>query len=173
MFHFADSVTLSKSPVAVVPPDSPNLPAPTDQAGKMCSPQCLPSHLDPPPHTHTHTDGPPLERKQSDADKITAWKKKLGPKLPLEIEQRDMTLVAGLFDNMELYFDQLGLKGWERCDVRAKALLNDTQVGMSSALSVWKSHDPWHATYGALLDIVLKLEKESVALKLCEYLDQL
>ncbi len=74
---------------------------------------------------------------------------------------------------MEPYFDQLGLTGGEKSDVRSSALLNGTQVGMSTALSVWKSHDPWHATYGALLDIVLKLKKESIALKLCEYLDQL
>ncbi len=129
-----------------MPPDSPNLSAPIDQAGKMCS---------------------------SAADKITDWKEKLGPKLPLQIEQRDMTLVAGLFDNMELYFDQLELTDCERSDVRSSALLNGTQVGMSTALSVWKSHGSWHATYGALLDIVLKLKKESIALKLCEYLDQL
>ncbi len=121
-------------------------------------------------HTHTHTDGPPLERKQSAADKFTAWKEKLGPKLSLEITQRDIILVAGLFDNVELYLDQLEITGGERSDVRSSALLNGTQVGMSTALSVWKSHDPWHATYGALLDIVLKLKKESTALKLCNFL---
>ena len=93
--------------------------------------------------------------------------------LSLEIRQYDLILVAGLFDEVEPYLDQLGLTDGEKSDVRASALLNGTQVGMGAALSTWKSHQPWHATYGALLDIVLRLKKVKVALGLCEFLDQL
>ena len=141
-----------------------------------------PTHTTPPPtptHTHIphpHTDGATPERKQSlvaDA-KFAAWKEKLGPKLlSLEIKQYHLILVAGLFDNVEPYLDQFWLTDGEKSDVRASALLNGTQVGMNTALSTWKSHQPWQATYGALLDIVWKLKKVKVAFGLCEFLDQL
>ncbi len=129
----------------------------------------------PPTHTRAHTDGATSERKQSliaDA-KFAAWKEKLGPKLSLEFRQYDLILVAGLFDKVEPYLDQFGLTDGEKSDVRASALLNGTQVGMGAALSTWKSHQPFQATYGALLDIVLRLKKVKIALGLCEFLDQL
>ena len=83
-------------------------------------------------------------------------------------------LIAGLLGNVELYLDQLELTEGEKCNVQGKAPFNDAnQLGLNTALSTWKGHKTEDATYGALLDIVLAVDKESIALKLCNFLDKL
>ena len=60
-----------------------------------------------------------------------------------------------------------GLNASEQQDVRTAAALHNTQTAMSEALRLWKNHDPDGATFRALVEIVLGLGKQDLALHIC------
>ena len=69
-----------------------------------------------------------------------------------EIEDPDTLKLALCFDNVELYSSSMGLA---IADVKELHRINDTQAAMMKCLQIWKRYNPYQATYGALLDIVL------------------
>ena len=89
--------------------------------------------------------------------------------LNLEIEESDVTYLAAHFDNVEPYLNILGLTNSEQVHVRRTANLSGNQVAMAECLSLWRHHNPSIATLRTLLDILLKLRKEDVAVKICSY----
>ena len=89
--------------------------------------------------------------------------------LDLQIEESDVTYLAAHFDDVKLYLKVLGLTNSEQVNVRTTAHLNGNQIAMTECLSVWRQHNPSTATLRTLLDILLKLRKEDIALKICGY----
>ena len=89
--------------------------------------------------------------------------------LDCEIEERDMIILAGYFDNVEHYLDIMGLMPSDQNDVRRKALTNGAQVAIMNCLLKWKQHNPSKATLRTLLEILLKLKKEEIASKVCSF----
>ena len=87
--------------------------------------------------------------------------------LDLEIEESDVTYLAAYFDDVMLYLRVLGLTNIEQADVRNMAKHHGNQVAMAECLSLWRQHNPSTATLRTLLDILLKLRKEDIALKTC------
>ena len=90
--------------------------------------------------------------------------------LSCEIKQRDLPILAGYFDDIEYYLDALELSPPEKTDVRKAARDHGTQVGMNQCLALWQQHNPSTATFFALVDILLKLRKGDIAVKVREYL---
>ena len=85
--------------------------------------------------------------------------------LSQEIQQKDIPILAGCVEKVDLYPDLLELTGGEKTDVMKIESVSGTQSAMIKCLSLWKSHKPWGATYKALLDIMLKLGKIQEARK--------
>ena len=85
--------------------------------------------------------------------------------LSREIQQADIPYLAGCFDSVDPYPDLLKLTGGEKTDVMKTESVSGTQVAMIKCLSLWKSHNPWSATYKALLGIMLRLGKIEEASK--------
>ena len=86
-----------------------------------------------------------------------------------EIEGSDMIILASYFDNVEYYLDILGLTPAEQSDVRRNNYIHGTQVAIKDCLLLWKQHYPFTATLRALLEILLRLRKEEIALKVCNF----
>ena len=89
--------------------------------------------------------------------------------LDCEIEDADVTCLAQHFDNVELYPSVFGLTTAEQADVRRMVHVNGNQIAMAKCLSLWRGHNPSTATLRALLDILLRLRKEEIASKVCDY----
>ena len=89
--------------------------------------------------------------------------------LDLEIEENDVTYLAAHFDDVELYLNILGLTNSEQVDVRKMANLSGNQVAMAKCLLLWRRHNPSVATLRTLVDVLLKLKKEDIAVKICGY----
>ena len=89
--------------------------------------------------------------------------------LDIEIEKIDIAYLAGLFDDVELYLYVLGLTISEQVNVKKMAHLNGNQVAMAECLSLWRQHNPSLATLRTLVDILLKLRKEDVAVEICGF----
>ena len=84
-----------------------------------------------------------------------------------EIEDPDTPKLALCFDNVELYSSSMGLA---IADVEELHRIYDTQAAMMKCLQIWKQHNPYQATYGALLDIVLGVGKGDTAHQICQQL---
>ena len=87
--------------------------------------------------------------------------------LDLEIEESDVTYLAAHFDDVKLYLKVLGLTNSEQVGVKTTAHLSGNQVAMAECLSLWRQHNPSIATLRTLVDILLKLRKEDIAVKVC------
>ena len=93
--------------------------------------------------------------------------------LDREIEQDDLAPVAMHFDNVMLYLNPLKLTTNEQADVRRETYLSGSnQVAVINCLSIWKNHKPSEATFRALINILLDLRKETIAIKICQYLNE-
>ncbi len=55
-------------------------------------------------------------------------------------------------------------------DMKVKEYLNNSQSAMREALRLWHTRNPRAATFRALLEITLKLNKEIVADNICHYI---
>ena len=89
--------------------------------------------------------------------------------LDCEIEDEDVTYLAGHFGNVELYPRVLKLTDAEQADVKKMVHEHGNQIAMAECLSLWRRHNPSTATLRALLDILLRLRKEEVATKVHNY----
>ena len=89
--------------------------------------------------------------------------------LNLEIEEQHVVYLAAQFDNMNLYPRVLGLTISEQVDVEAKAHRDGNQIAMAECLSLWRRHNPAGATLRTLLNTLLELRKEEVAVRICGF----
>ncbi len=64
----------------------------------------------------------------------------------------------------------MGLTRAEQADVNELFHKRGTQVAMTECLTIWKQHNPYAATYRALLELVLRLRKEKIADQICQHL---
>ncbi len=86
----------------------------------------------------------------------------------LEIQQKDVPFLALHFDNVELYVDVMELTPGEQTDVKKSA---DTHEAMIKCLRLWKGKKHEQATFRTLLKMLVKLRKEEIAVKVCQYLE--
>ena len=93
-----------------------------------------------------------------------------GEKVESEVRQKDSPYVAACFDGIELYVNVLELSPHEEADVRTYAATHGTHVAMNKCLEYWRTHNQSTATFRTLLDMLLRLEKQEVASKVCKYL---
>ena len=89
-----------------------------------------------------------------------------GEQLNSVIEEKDMIILAGYFDDVEYYLDILGLTSGEKKDVRKT---DKNQIAINDCLLLWKQHNPSTATLKTLLEILLSLRKEEIVLKVCNF----
>ncbi|XP_064392626.1 uncharacterized protein LOC135340238 isoform X2 [Halichondria panicea] len=87
-----------------------------------------------------------------------------------KIEYSDTPKLALCFDNVELYSSSMKLPLAEQADVNMLYYREGTQTAMMKCLKIWKQHNPYQATYRALLDIVLGLYKGETAHQICQQL---
>ena len=92
--------------------------------------------------------------------------------LDSEIEDSNTPKLALCFDNVELYSSSMGLAIAKQADVKQSCRTDGTQAAMMECLQIWKEHNPFQATYRALLNIVLGLEKGDTAHQICQQLTQ-
>ena len=87
--------------------------------------------------------------------------------LDTEIEDIQLYMLAAHFDDYSTYPLVLGLNASEQQDVRTAAVLHNTQTAMFEALRLWKKLNPDGATFRALVEIVLGMGKQDLALHIC------
>ncbi len=90
--------------------------------------------------------------------------------LDTEIEVTDMILLAVYLDNVEVYPVQLGLYPAEHQTVKYLSFLHDVRTGMDYALKQWRQHNSGAATYRALAGLLLRINKDEMAAKICQFL---
>ncbi len=90
--------------------------------------------------------------------------------LNCKIGQDDITLLAKHFDQIELYLDLMNLSLAEKDDVVNTLHARGNQIAMIKCLSLWKAKDSFKATYVALLEMLLGLEKGEIANNVCQFL---
>ena len=87
-----------------------------------------------------------------------------------KIQQRDISYLAVYFDNVEHYVDAMELNRGEQNDVKKCA---DTHEAMIKCLKIWKGKKLSEVTFRILLEMLVKLNKEEIASKVCQYLVRL
>ena len=86
------------------------------------------------------------------------------------IREEDISKVAGLFNEVEIYLDKLGLLTAQQTDIKDIAYRHSTTQAMTKALRLWRQPDPYAATFQALLEILLDLRRGDVAVRVCQYI---
>ncbi|XP_064391085.1 uncharacterized protein LOC135338922, partial [Halichondria panicea] len=89
-----------------------------------------------------------------------------------EIGDSDNSYLAEYFDGSKIYANAMGLTPAEQADVNELYHKNGTQVAMTECLTIWKRHNPYTATYKALLELLLGLIKDKIADDICQHLTQ-
>ncbi len=87
-------------------------------------------------------------------------------------EIEEIIFLAEHFDGVEIYSNAMGLTRAKQADVNELFHKRGTQVAMTECLTVWKQHNPYAATYRALLELLLRLRKEKIADEICQHLTQ-
>ncbi len=90
----------------------------------------------------------------------------------LDSEIEEIIFLAEYFDGVEIYSNAMGLTRAEQADVNELFHKRGTQVAMTECLTIWKQHNPYAATYRALLELLLRLRKEKIADEICQHLTQ-
>ena len=89
--------------------------------------------------------------------------------LDCEIEEKDTVILAKYFDGVEYYLSSFGLTPAEQTDVKREYFMNGTQIAINHCLCLWRRHNPSTATVRTLLEILLRLGKEEIALNVCDH----
>ncbi len=87
-----------------------------------------------------------------------------------KIRQKDISYLAVYFDNVEHYVDAMELTSGEKNDVKKCA---DHREAMIKCLNIWIRKKCSQVTFRILLDMLVKLKKEEIASKVCQYLVRL
>ncbi len=90
----------------------------------------------------------------------------------LNSEIEEITFLAEYFDGVKIYSNAMGLTRAEHADVNELFHKRGTQVAMTECLTLWKQHNPYAATFKALLELLLRLRKEKIADEICQHLTQ-
>ncbi len=104
---------------------------------------------------------------------LAALKRRTGvsdTQLDTEVIEHDTHILAGCFDNLENYLDQLRLTPGQQTDLYDLAVKRDIQTAMAKALKLWRAPNPLVATFRALLIILLDLKRGDVAVRVCQYI---
>ncbi len=88
------------------------------------------------------------------------------------IPDNTIPVIADYFHNVELCSQAMGLSPSTQRDVTNAIIIYDECTAMEKCLSLWKQRDPFKATYRALLELLLRLNKTEEAAKVCQYLAQ-
>ena len=91
-------------------------------------------------------------------------------KVESKVSRKHLPYVAACFDGIELYVNVLELSSHEEATVRTSAATHGTHVAMNKCLEYWRTRKQSTATFRTLLDMLLRLEKQEVASKVCKYL---
>ncbi len=86
-----------------------------------------------------------------------------------EIGDSDIPYLAEHFNGVK---SAMGLTPAQQADVNRLYCNEGTQVAMTECLILWKRHDPFAATYKALLELLLGLRKDKTADDICQHLSQ-
>ncbi|XP_064387477.1 uncharacterized protein LOC135335830 isoform X4 [Halichondria panicea] len=86
-----------------------------------------------------------------------------------EIGDSDIPYLAEHFNGVK---SAMGLTPAQQADVNRLYCNEGTQVAMTECLILWKRHDPFAATYKALLELLLGLRKDEIADDICQHLSQ-
>ncbi|XP_064390660.1 uncharacterized protein LOC135338452 isoform X2 [Halichondria panicea] len=92
--------------------------------------------------------------------------------LDREIPDNEVAVIAAYFDSVELYSQAMGLSAADQTTVRTTLLQYDAQTAMTRCLSIWKQLYSFKATFRALLELLLRLNRTEVAAQVCQYLTQ-
>ena len=87
-----------------------------------------------------------------------------------EIKHADLPFLASYFDNVDIYAHIMELTPGEQSDVKHLYYRKGTREAMMKCLLLWKLHNPYAATYRALLELLLKLGKVMIADQICQHL---
>ncbi len=93
-------------------------------------------------------------------------------KLDREIPDNEVPVIAAYFDSVDLYSQAMSLSPADQTTVRTTLVQYDAQTAMANCLSIWKSHYSFNATFRALLELLLRLNRVEVAARVCQYLAQ-
>ena len=85
--------------------------------------------------------------------------------------EHDLQNLATCFDNVETYLDKLRLTPGQQTDVKDIAYRRNTNIAMTEALKLWRQPNPFTATFRALLEILLDLNRGDIAVKVCQYIN--
>ncbi len=89
-----------------------------------------------------------------------------------EIPDNEVIIIAAYFYDVGLYSQAMDLSASEQHDVKTTFLQHDAYSAMMKCLRLWKSHHGFKATYRALLELLLRLNKIAVAAEVGRYLSQ-
>ncbi|XP_064398786.1 uncharacterized protein LOC135345289 isoform X4 [Halichondria panicea] len=95
-----------------------------------------------------------------------------GEQLSSEISDSEFPYLTEYFDGVMIYSKSMGLTPAEQADVNMLFYREGTQVAMIKCFTFWKTHNPYAATYRALLELLLKLRKEKIADEICQHFTQ-
>ena len=93
-------------------------------------------------------------------------------KLDREIPDNEVPVIAAYFDGVDLYSQAMNLSAADQATVRTTLVQYNAQEAMAKCLSIWKSHYSYKVTFRALLELLLRLNKVEVAVRVCRYLAQ-
>ena len=92
--------------------------------------------------------------------------------LDREIPDNEVPVIAAYFDSLELYSQAMGLSAADQSTVKTSLVQYDAQSAMAKCLSIWKQKNSFKATFRALLELLLRLNRTEVAAQVCQYLTQ-
>ncbi len=92
--------------------------------------------------------------------------------LDREIPDNEIPFIAAYFDGVELYAKAMGLSAADQTTVKTILLQYDAQTAIMKCLSIWKQRCAFKATYRALLELLLRLNRTKVAAQVCQYFAQ-
>ena len=85
-----------------------------------------------------------------------------------KILQEDIPYLALHFDDVNLYVDVMGLTPGEQINVNGA---RTSHLAMIKCLKLWTRKNPAQATFRTLLEMLVKLKKEEIAIQICQYLE--
>ena len=103
---------------------------------------------------------------------VEVLKEKIGLEdsdLDKQIVQTDFPSIAKHFDEVEIYMYQFDLTSAEQADITNQ---RNTQAAIMMILKYWTEHNPYKATFRALVQKLLTLEKGNVAAAVCKYIKE-
>ena len=90
--------------------------------------------------------------------------------LDYQIQEKDFFKLSAHFDSVDDYLPYFGLTPSQQADINDLRFRKGTQSAMSEALRQWRKSSPFKATYKALVEVLLEVEKGEVAVAVCTYL---